>query len=110
MSDLIYGGDPDLIHIPDGRRGDAGRYMASILDAIMRTGAEDRTPQQRREQELCPGCYMIVGFNMLLTLADRNGQSRRELCNSMIDAFTRLGEGEGTEEICVILDKEEEHD
>ncbi|MCR5870655.1 MULTISPECIES: hypothetical protein [unclassified Sphingomonas] len=108
----VYGGDPNLIHVPDGKRADLGKALATDLDHLMRVGARGRTLHQASTQPLCPGCYMIVGFDMLVTLADRNGQSRTELANSMIRAFEHLRdnpEGPGlVEEIAVVLDPEEE--
>src|ERR1044072_9106005 len=86
----VYGGDPNLIHVSDGQRANAGRKMAQVLDELMRERAENRTAEQRATQKLCPGCYMIVTFDMLLTLADQNGQPRRELALSMIGAFSKL--------------------
>lgn len=103
----VYGGVPSLIHIPDGHRGDLGAALATDLDRMMRVGAVNRTQHERAAQRLCPGCYMIVGFNMLIALADRNGQPRRELARSMIRAFEKLEanpEAGMTEEIDVILD------
>ena len=49
-------------------------------------------------------------FDMLLTLADENGQSRTELARCMINAFTKLlnnPDGGLTEEIDVLLDPED---
>lgn len=107
----VYGGDPGLIHVPDGKRADLGKALATDLDRLMRVGAQGRTLHEASTQPLCPGCYMVVGFDMLVTLADRNGQSRVELANSMIRAFEKLRDdphGEGLiEEIIVELDPEE---
>ena len=106
----VYGGDCDLIHVADGRRADAGRYVAKVLDAQMRKHAEDRTEEQKAEQLLCPGCYMVVGFNMLTELARQNGQPLRELAASMENAFRQLREGgpDAIEEILVLLDPEDD--
>jgi hypothetical protein len=104
----VYGGDPNLIHIDDGRRADMGLRLAELLDCRMRTEYKgDRTIEQRVDQPLCPGCYMIAGFNMLLTLADENGQTRTELARSMRNAFDALLKNPEmglTEEITVMLD------
>lgn len=88
----VYGGDPDLIHIPDHHRKDVGKALADNLDGTMRLLAiqgqgiefDDRT------KALCPGCYMIAGIDMLLVLADRYGQDRRELALTLAEAFTKL--------------------
>jgi hypothetical protein len=86
----VYGGDPNLIHVPDGTRADVGARAAAFVENEMRQGAENRTERQREMQRLCPGCFMVVGFNMLLRLADDTGQDRRELARSMIHAFEQL--------------------
>ncbi len=113
----VYGGDCELIHIADGKRESVGQWLASVLDEEMRTGAVDsdaRTELQafgdddHQEQDLCPGCYMIVGYNMLIELARQNDQSMVELGRSMAAVFTALAEGRpfNHEEIEVILDPE----
>lgn len=112
----VYGGDCDLIHVADGKRADAGRSVAHYLDGMMREYAYrsgTRTSAQADTQALCPGCYMIVGFNALVTLAKENGQSMRELGLTMAQAFQALAEctdesGDACmEEINVILDPED---
>lgn len=110
----VYGGDCDLIHVADGKRAFAGRKMAELMDEWMRSRVAEsgaRTVEQLwgdDAQALCPGCYMIVGFNMLLTLAKRNGQSVQELGRTMSAAFAKLAEcgdtDECIEEIAVIVD------
>jgi len=86
----VYGGDPNLIHVPDGQRTHIGYLLEAFLSGTMRQGAENRTDRERETQNLCPGCYMVVGFDMLVALADNNGQSRKELARSMRDAFQHL--------------------
>ncbi|MGN6819230.1 MAG: hypothetical protein ACTHJR_11240 [Sphingomonas sp.] len=101
----VYGGDPNLIHVPDGTRAELGKAMAKKLDMAMREGAENRTVGQRLYQALCPGCYMVVGFDMLVTLANQNGQSLNQLADSMIGAFEQLKVNpELIEEIFIKLD------
>lgn len=104
----VYGGDKNLIHIDDGERAVMGVRVAEHLERRMREEYKgERTPDERVMQALCPGCYMIAGFNMMLTLADANGQSRRELALSMRTAFDKLlasPEMGLTEEIEVFLD------
>lgn len=110
----VYGGDANLIHVADGNRANVGAQMATMLDMTMRVDAvndERRTLDQATAQQLCPGCYMIVGFNMLVTLAEENEQSLSELGRTMAAAFTMLadqtetGQGFHPEEITVILDR-----
>lgn len=102
----VYGGDKQLIHVADGKRAQAGRRMATLLDGLMREHAENRTEAEKASQLLCPGCYMVVAFNMLTELAKRNGQPMGELAASMANAFTALANGgdSSMEEILVILD------
>lgn len=103
----VYGGDPNLIHVPDGKRADLGNLAACFVEAEMRKGAENRTHREREMQTLCPGCYMVVGFDMLLRLADDAGQDRRQLAKSMIAAYEKLLENPDQpplEEIFIQLD------
>lgn len=107
----VYGGDPTLVHVPDGKRGELGIALAQDLDHLMRVGAENRTPHERATQKLCPGCYMIVMFNALVHLARQNGQPLDELARTMQEAFARLLETENAinellEEIAIIVDPE----
>lgn len=100
----VYGGDCDLIHVADGQRADLGEAMAYLLDAQMRKDAfnrGDRTAIQAAKQPLCPGCYMVVGFDMMLTLARQNGQSLRELGRTMVQAFTFLAECDESDAACI---------
>lgn len=104
---MVYRGDPNLIHISDGKRAIAGRAVAGFLDATMRDRAEGRTELERVTQPLCPGCYMVAMYDALLALADASGQSRRELGLTMSLAFTMLAANPDrglTEEIKVVLD------
>jgi hypothetical protein len=94
----VYGGDCDLIHIPDGRRAEFGQRMAALLEVMMRANAENRTEEQRLNQLLCPGCFMVAVFNMATELARANGQPFSELGKSMAKAFAELAEG-GTDRI-----------
>lgn len=104
-----YGGDPSLIHVSDGQRARAGIFLARHLDQQMRRHAVGRTEVERAEQALCPGCYMVVGFNMMTELARANGQSLRELGLSMALAFSKLAAGgeDAIEHIVVCLDPED---
>lgn len=109
----VYGGDPSLIHVKDKTRAEMGRRLAGSLDDEMRYQAFQGGMRTQAEafgenrQKLCPGCYMVVGYDMLLQLADANGQSRTELARSMIGAFQKLLDNPElglTEEIEVLLD------
>ena len=107
----VYGGDPGLIHIPDGRRAEFGRKVASFLtDQMHHLDAGISWTPNGRYKPLCPGCYMVALVNAAIELADRNGQSRKELGLSMANAFSRLAAGGPMvrEEIEVILDPEED--
>lgn len=105
----VYRGDPNLIHAADGTRAELGRTLAHGLmlqlrhDAFMRG---DRTLEEASRQPICPGCYMVIGFNMLRELARANGQSETELARTMAHAFGELARNPDTdaEHIDVILD------
>ena len=67
--------------------------MARKLNIDMRIGAHNagtRDWHQSATQNLCPGCYMVVGFNMLVRLAQQNNQSLVELGVTMANAFQQL--------------------
>src|SRR6476469_7412192 len=112
----VYGGNPNLVHVPDGMRSKLGKRAAHDVDTSIRMVAASKMVEQQKsfkaawQQPLCPGCYMVVGFNMMLTLAQRNGQSITEMARTMKNAFARLEEcqsPECIEEILVLLDPEE---
>ncbi len=84
----IYGGDDTKVHIQDGQRGALGVRIADFIDADMRAGDPDATP----DMALCPGCYMIALVGAAMTLAHRNGQSLRELGMAMSHHFFRVAE------------------
>lgn len=97
----VYGGDPNLVHVPDGARAGVGSRVANDISLRIRDtggGWDDRS--------LCPGCYMVVLFNAAVTLAKQNGQSLKELGRSMACAFDALAQGgeEQIESIRVVLD------
>lgn len=92
---MVYRGACDLIHIADGERANTGRELAETLSRMMRVRAYEsgaRTFAESRLQNLCPGCYMVAGFNMMRELAKQNGQSMRELGRSMARAFDALAD------------------
>lgn len=88
----VYGGDPELVHVHDGERAEMGQHVAMLLSDAIRKDATDRGYVKRWTQPLCPGCYMIVAYNALLTLAMDNRQDVRELGRSMAALFTKLAE------------------
>lgn len=113
----VYGGDCSLIHCEDGKRVLDGARMAGALDLHMRHNAAIRGEGivAAATFPLCPGCYMVVGVNMLAMLAEDNGQPITELAASMVAAWQRILESSGhpfdyaaarTEEIQIILDPE----
>lgn len=96
----VYGGDCGLIHIPDGERGQFAADIAETLDHRMR-GVATREAWRRGDLDaaisekmdtdsLCPGCYMVVGYDLLVHLARVNGQDPRELALTMIHEFGKL--------------------
>lgn len=106
----VYGGNPNLVHIADGTRKLAGLRIKNYTDNLMRMLAdESNTGADTRGKRLCPGCYMVALFNAAIHLADANGQSRRELGNTMGQAFALLSahpQDGLTEEIDVLIDPE----
>lgn len=107
----VYGGDCELIHVRDGHRTGVGRAIAAEIDMAMcreALASGTRSWNQVATQQLCPGCYMVVGFNAMVTLARSNGQSLSELGRTMAAAFSRLAECQTDaciEEILVLLDE-----
>lgn len=104
---MVYRGDPNLIHVSDGKRAEAGRMVARKIDEAMRANAQNRSDKERAEQDLCPGCYMVVLYDAAIALADANGQSRKELAASLSAAFAKLAAEPDlgySEEIHVMLD------
>lgn len=113
----VYGGDPNLIHVDDGRRAEVGRWLAHELDTQMRNtelarrllrGEPDEpAAEAARTMPLCPGCFMVVLFNAARELAIANGQPLSELGRSMAAAFEKLATNpEAIESIEVMLDAE----
>lgn len=103
----VYGGDCNLVHIPDGERKAAGVIIAEYLDTFVR--GHNRALGRNADGLLCPGCAMIALFNAALVTAERNGQPRAELAATMRNAFDRLLRDPAaglTEEIEIILDPE----
>jgi hypothetical protein len=104
----VYGGDRNLVHIPDGKRKDVGAEIAAEVDRIIRH-ASVQPAVIKVDGVLCPGCAMIALFNAAIIIADENGQSRRELGATLSAAFRKLAEDPEaglTEEITVLVDPE----
>lgn len=80
----IYGGDPNLLHIPDGTRGAFGQEISDFVTKRLREMNNGRT------DPLCPGCYMIALMNAGVILARENGQNITELRDSLSNAFSTL--------------------
>lgn len=85
----VYGGACDLVHIPDGRRRDAGRMVGEFVERVQRMVAKR---PDASEMLLCPGCYMIALVNAAVWLAENNGQSLAELGATMARAFQQIAE------------------
>lgn len=103
-----YGGDPNLVHIPDHHREDVGKALADQLTALMRAlgtlGMGHEAKPYDGDNPLCPGCYMIALFDAAIELARREGQPVKELGYSMALLFTKLaqeGQYRATEEMVV---------
>lgn len=84
----VYGGDLELVHIQDGRRRAIGAGLATFYGATIRALAVARGANARGA--LCPGCYMVAVYNCAVSLADANGQSRRELGETLAAQFATL--------------------
>lgn len=104
----VYGGNPALVHIEDGKRRLAGEAVARFIGEQMRQAAFLRGANSTGA--LCPGCYMVALVNASVELAQANGQSLCELGRTMSEAFAEIadnacaGREVVTEEICVLLD------
>lgn len=89
-----YGGDPNLIHIPDHHRADVGVVIADQLDNTMRMlaalGVGHQAKTMEADNPLCPSCYMIALFDAAIVLAKRYGQPVEELGHSMSFLFDKL--------------------
>lgn len=109
----VYGGDESLVHIKDGQRANMGAKLAIALDSMMRADAIAdglRTPEEAEMEALCPGCYMVAAYDMLVHLAVQNGQDLREMARSMANEFAKLAADPFRplqEEITVITDEVE---
>lgn len=106
----IYGGDPSLVHIADGQRRKVGAWLSGQLDERMRFDAMRdgrRSTLEATAQDLCPGCFMVAVVNAAITLAVCNGQSIRELSQSLSAAFQQIADDPSApdiESINVLLD------
>lgn len=78
--------NPERLHFADGSHVEAGRTVATFLDALQR----DANPDAPDDALLCPGCYMLVLFNASLFLAADNGQSGLQLARTMERAYGDL--------------------
>jgi hypothetical protein len=89
----IYAGDPRLIHIANGQRAEVGELTSLFMERVIRYEAHKsgaRPFETSRDLTLCPGCYMMAAFDMLIALAQRNGQPLEELGSVMSQAFKTL--------------------
>lgn len=108
---MHYAGDPNLVHVADGRRADMGRSAAGFIEQEIRYNASVAGRgdlNNAYKAPLCPGCYMVVIYNTALELAKQNGQSETELCRSLSLAFAKLADNPNMdkEEIFVCLDSD----
>lgn len=101
-STVRFKGDPDLVHIDD--TAFMGVRMADQLEIAMRRGAERAGDVDAWQKKLCPGCYMTAGVDMLIVMAQRNGQDLRELAASIIGAMQVLQEGSEADGMACILE------
>jgi hypothetical protein len=99
----VYGGDPELVHIPDGQRIEMGARLAARLNDLMRSTAKANGDKQAyySGKPLCPGCYMVALFNAAVTLAKVSGQPLAELGRSMAGAFNALADCPEGDTACI---------
>jgi len=113
----VYGGDSNLVHVPDGQRAELGKAVAEFVDNIIRAAAALNMLEKPDDGAvdvvswpngpICPGCAMIVLFNASIEMAEQNGQPVKELAKTMANAYQKLADNPETgvtEEIEVILD------
>lgn len=106
----VYGGDPGLVHIPDGERAEVGQWLAGMLGKGMRVravlqkaqpGEEGARWAEHQAMPLCPGCYMVALFNAAVALAKESGQPLAELGRSMAGAFNALADCPEGDAACI---------
>ena len=88
----VYWQDDNLIHV-DGEWVFLGERMATEVEIVMRKHNELNLEKDKEfswSAPLCPACYMLIAYNMLVGLAQRTGQDIEELRSSMIELFTHM--------------------
>lgn len=81
----VYGGDCDLLHIPDGTRHEVGRALADFLTGRIREINGGDTIRA-----ICPGCAMVALFDATVYMAHDAGQPTVEMARTMAAAFADL--------------------
>lgn len=92
---FVYRGREDKCHIDRNGHDEMGQRMSDLLTIRQRAQAiarGDFTEEEAWNTPLCPGCYMEVGFWMMIALAKANGQSLRELGRTMAQGFAMLAD------------------
>lgn len=85
----VYWQDDNLVHVEDQWQ-DYGHRMAAKLEIAMRDANGIEGWEGFEMKPLCPACYMLIGYNMLVALAQRNGQRLVELKESMSRLFSDM--------------------
>lgn len=90
---LVYWQDENLVHI-ENRWIPFGQTRAGDWEVKMRNYAflMGDANAWDMERPMCPACYMLAGYNMLVALAQRTGQSLEELGESMAMLFSQLAD------------------
>lgn len=96
--------NPTLLHAPLGERQNIGNLLAAFLEGELRSRADPSiyTSRDAEMLPLCPGCTEIIAFYMLIRLTDDQGRDRKELAESMIDAFTALRDNPSDQNVAMI--------
>lgn len=84
-----HGNDESLVHVPQDQRAYVGERIAVYADWAIRdiARASGRPAGPTAKDKLCPGCYITVMINALLSLAERNGQDPAYLAKYAANAL-----------------------
>lgn len=88
----VYLHDEQFVHV-ENQWIEMGGRMVDKMELMMRAwnGNEGwETDKAGYIKPLCPACYMLIAYNMLVELAERNGQDLQELKESMAKLFNEM--------------------
>jgi len=84
----VYWQDDSYVHVED-RWQEFGQRMADKLEMAIRRANSDGGFYDT-EKPICPACYMLIAYNMLVNMAKKNGQTLEELQASMLGMFESM--------------------